>query len=1000
MIAWIGVCGVAALLAPLVLKPGRMGFLILSTIPLLAFAWLVSLGPAVMSGTPVVSHWSWIPELSLTVDFRLDTLSWVMALIVTGIGGLVLAYCTRYFSAAAPHLGRFAGVFLGFIGAMLGLVTTDTTLSLYVFWELTTVFSFLLIGHNSDLAGSRRAALQAITVTTAGGLAMLAGFVILGEMPGGSYSISTLVDRAQAGTLGVDLESGAQSSTLLTVAIVLVLIGAVTKSAQVPFHFWLPAAMAAPTPVSAYLHAAAMVKGGVYVVARFAPGFSHLPAWQILVVSTGCAAMILGGYRAVRQTDIKLILAFGTVSQLGFMMILVGYGTRQAMLAGLAVLTAHALFKSTLFLCVGLVDWASGTRDIRELSGMWRVMPLTAIASALAGASMMGLPLTAGFVAKETALDGFLATQGWMAAPTTVLVTLVVGSIFTAAYTLRFWWGAFWTKRGVIVRAVKPRSWVMLTPVLILAGGGAILPALTSAWDNVLSRHSALILGDGIDNPHLHLWAGLSPAFALTLAILAVGLLLFIVRDRWALFTARLTVPFSADGAYRALVAGLERFSTHTTRLTQRGSLPTYLLTIITFMILVAGSAAVFGGTAIPHEVCLWDSPAQALACVVTALAAIAAAHSRGRMKAVLLFGATGYGIALIYELYGAPDLALTQVLVETMTLVVFVLVLRRLPPYFSNRPLRVTRWARLAVAIAAGVFVAAVSGLAAGVRIATPISTHFADEGYNYGYGKNIVNVTLVDIRAWDTMGEISVLVVCAVGVSSLLFIRDRFGRIDRYRNLPALAGNVVRGDPNRPFPYSSRNRTWLAGSATLAASRRSVLLELGTRLIFHTMVIVSLYFLFAGHNQPGGGFAGGLLAGIALVLRYVAGGRYELGVAVPLHPGHLMGTGIVIATASALAPIVLGGTTLQTTVIDITLPGFGPVHFATALIFDIGVYLVVVGLALDVVRSLGAEIDRHGEIEGDVDDTTEIVPSDDERTQEVDAQHALISTKEGDAQ
>ncbi|MDY5585335.1 MAG: proton-conducting transporter membrane subunit, partial [Arcanobacterium sp.] len=404
---------VAAFCAPLIMRFGRLGFLALAAVPAAAFCYLLTFAGDVLAGNFHRESFPWVPELGFIIDVRLDHLSWVMGLIVSGVGALVLVYCSRYFSASAQGINRFAAVFVAFSGAMLGLVTTDNTLALYLFWELTTIFSFLLIGHSSDRAASRRAALQAIIVTTSGGLAMLGGIIILGQIPGGSYSISELITAAKTGTLGVaPILAQSTSQTVLTAAVVLILFGALSKSALIPFHFWLPAAMAAPTPVSAYLHAAAMVKAGVYLVARFAPGFSGYAAWHYIILGFGLYTMLLGGYRALRQNDLKLVLAFGTVSQLGLLMVLVGYDTKATMLAGLTLLIAHALFKSTLFLAVGFIDWATGTRDLRMLSGMGRKMPSLAVFTTIAAASMMGLPPLAGFVAKEAALHALIDGEG------------------------------------------------------------------------------------------------------------------------------------------------------------------------------------------------------------------------------------------------------------------------------------------------------------------------------------------------------------------------------------------------------------------------------------------------------------------------------------------------------------------------------------------------------------------------------------------------------------
>lgn len=997
MVALFSAYLLAALVIPLVMKQiGREGFNVAALIPLAGLIWTIAQGPAVLDGHGPVQSITWVEQLSITADFRLDTLSWIMALLVNGIGFFVLVYCSRYFSKRASGLGRFAGFFLAFAGSMFGLVTTDNTMVMYVMWELTTVFSFLLIGHYRDRRSSRRAAMEAIIVTTFGGLAMLGGLIILGELPGGAYSFTELIASAKAGTL---LSAGGSTAlapqALLAAAIVLVLLGALSKSAIFPFHFWLPAAMAAPTPTSAYLHAAAMVKAGVYLVARLAPGFSGEAAWQWIIVPAGLFTMILGGYRALRQFDTKLILAYGTVSQLGFLTVLVGHGSSAVALAGLALIMSHALFKACLFLCVGVIDWATGTRDLRELSGVGRKMPILAVTAAIGIASMAGIPPTAGYVGKEAALH---ALTGGNQMDMIVAWVIVAGSVLTLAYGLRFLWGAFATKPGVEPTELKNRSRIIIAPPSILAALSLVLGLIPASWENVIAPHANQYPGEA---GHLTLWGGFGLPVIMTVLVVVVGPALFIARSPIERLQSKLALPFSAEGGYRRIVEGIELSAGALTSRTQSGSQPMYL-TVAFLSLLVGGTAALsLGGVGIELDMRVWDSWAQSLVVVAITVAAILAARSRRRLKAVLLVSVVGYGIALIYEIQGAPDLALTQVLVETLTLVVFVLVLRSLPAYFSNRPMAISRWFRAILGALVGVAVAVFAVFAANSRKEIPVSSTFADEAYQYGYGRNVVNVTLVDIRAWDTMGEISVVVACAIGVASLLFIRDRAGRIDSLRNLPTLdkrntvwsrkspvAKVSLSTEPEQPSAHvraPGRNLRWLPGSATVATSSRSVVFEVGTRLIYHTLLIVSLYFLFAGHNQPGGGFAGGLMAGLALAVRYLASGRYELGAAMPIHPGYIMGTGLFTATTSALVPIVFGGATLQTAVFDFTLPGFGPVHLATAIIFDVGVYLVVVGLVLDVLRSLGAEIDRHGEMEA-LDDDGEKVPepSEDRRREE----------------
>jgi multicomponent Na+:H+ antiporter subunit A len=912
-------------------------------VPLSAVCWAVVLTDQVTETTRTEVT-GWVPTLDLDLAFALGSLQWVMALVVGGVGALVLFYCTYYFSDDEPGLGSFAGNFVAFAGAMLGLVLADDLLLLYVFWELTTVFSYLLIGHDPTKRVGRAAGLQALLVTTFGGLAMLVGILILGTR-GGTFRITELVADPPSGTA-------------VTVGVLLILVGAVSKSALFPFHFWLPGAMAAPTPVSAYLHAAAMVKAGVYLVALLAPAFADVPGWRGMLLSLGLVTMLLGGWRSLRQYDIKLLLAYGTVSQLGFLLVVVSLSTRAAALAGVALLIAHALFKATLFLVVGIVDRRFGTRDIRALSGIGRAAPLLALVAVLAGASMAGLPPLAGFVAKESVFaalidiarhgesTGLTATAGWL-----VLAGVVVGSVLTVAYTARFLWGTFATKADTARSEPVTIPWGFLAAPCVLAAGSLALGFLGGAETDLVADHASRSPAGG--EGELALWHGLGPALGLTAVSVAVGLLLFWQRAGFADLQAAVGGRWSAERAYFQLMRSVDRAAVEITSLTQRGSLPVYLGVILTMVVLLCGATllATTNGSA---DVVAWDDPGQAVVAAIIVVAAVLTVRSRRRLKAVLMVGVTGYGTATLFLLHGAPDLALTQVLVETVTLVVFVLVLRRLPEYFTDRPLTRRRYWRMALGALVAVVVAGIMVAATGARTAVPVSAGFPEEAVSFGGGRNIVNVTLVDIRAWDTMGEIAVLVAAATGVASLVFLRTRRAVVRRV-DAAALAAASDAGS------VDPRRRVWLSGSRVVAPERRSVVFEVVTRLIFHTMVVFSVYLLLSGHNSPGGGFAAGLVAGLALVVRYLAGGRYELAEAAPVDAGALMGTGLAVAAVSALAPLAFGGAVLQSAVVDLNLWVLGDLHLVTSVFFDVGIYLLVVGLVLDLLRSLGAEIDRH---------------------------------------
>ncbi len=925
---------------------GRRAFLLMLTAPLATLIWALSLTDRIRSGETIQQTWSWVAGLDFEIAFRLGTLQWLMTLVVSGVGVLVLGYCAYYFADDDPALPMFTGVFTGFAGAMLGLVLADDLLLLYVFWELTTVFSYLLIGADPEKRASRLAAMQALIVTTFGGLAMLVGMLMLGH-EAGTHRISAIL---------ADPPSGDWT----TAAVLLLLVGAISKSALVPFHFWLPGAMAAPTPVSAYLHAASMVKAGVYLVALLAPAFADVPGWRATLLGLGVITMLLGGWRAIRQYDIKLLLAFGTVSQLGFLLVILGIGTRAATLAGLAVLLAHALFKACLFLVVGIVDHQTGTRDLRELSGVGARMPWVAGAAAIAGASMAGLPPLLGFVGKESVLaalldvahtadgdgTGLASYAGWA-----VVAGVAVGSVLTVAYTLRFLWGAFATKTTCEPTAVTPvPAGFAASPVLLAAASLAL--GCAGGWLTGVLGPQADTFPAGHHHTELALWHGWSMPLLVSAGVLVAGALLFSRRATFAQLQAALSPSRSAEGGYRAVMRFVDRSAVEVTGLTQRGSVATYLAVILLVVLAVPGTALLLE---LPDRITvdLWDSPAQAVVGALVCIAAFFTARSRRRLRAVILVGVTGYGTAVLFLLHGAPDLALTQILVETTSLVVFVLVLRRLPEYFTDRPLSRRRYLRMALGLAVGLAVAGFMLVATADRSVDPLSVLFPGPAVEYGGGSNIVSVTLVDIRAWDTMGEISVLVAAGTGVASLIFLDTRLAGIRRVRDIPYPA-------TVQKLPTSPGRRVWLPGSRTLTPDRRSIIFEVVTRFIFHTVMLLSVYLLLAGHNHVGGGFAAGMVAGLALMVRYLVGGRYELDEAAPVDAGVLMGFGLFVATGSALAPLAFGGIVLQSAELTLHLGPLGEPHIMTSLLFDIGVYLVVIGLLLDLLRTLGARLDR----------------------------------------
>ncbi|HVM02541.1 MAG TPA: hydrogen gas-evolving membrane-bound hydrogenase subunit E, partial [Acidimicrobiales bacterium] len=733
--------------------------LLCAAAPAATLAWAATRAGGVLDGEAVSQQVGWVPGLGLAVDLRLDGFGLLMLGLISGAGVAIFAYGRWYFPAGRD-IGVFAGVITAFSGSMLGVVLADNLLLLYVFWELTSITSYLLIGTEHEKGSARSAALQAILVTGAGGLAMLAGFVLLGQAAG-TYSLSAIVaDPPRGGMAGA--------------GVALVLLGAFTKSAQVPFHSWLPGAMAAPTPVSAYLHSATMVKAGVYLVARLAPAFAGAVGfWRPVVLTVGLATMLLGGWRALRQHDLKLLLAFGTVSQLGFMVVLLGAGHPDLTFAGAALVLAHGLFKAVLFMVVGIVDHQAHSRDLRRLHDLGRRMPVVAAVAAVAAASMAGLPLLLGFLSKEAAYEALLHSGGAV-----VTAGVVAGSVLTFAYGARFLWGAFAAKpeplTADVVGDVRPPRPGFVVPSAVLAALTVAL-GLVPAPAGALARGAARSLDPRVEAPKLVLWHGFTTALLLSVVTVAAGVVVFARRAQVERLQARLAWRFSAQGGYEGVLHGLNRVADRTTGVVQNGSLPIYVGVILLTAVVVPGWALV-AGSGLPSGLVVADSPLQVLVAGIVVAGAVACALSHRRFAAVLLLGSVGFGVAVLFVIQGAPDLALTQLLVETLALIIFVLVLRHLPERFDPPAWRVGTALRLALAGAVGAFVTFFALVAGAARTAPPPSAELVERALPDGGGRNVVNVILTDFRAFDTMGEITVLTVAALGIATLV----RAGRHD----------------------------------------------------------------------------------------------------------------------------------------------------------------------------------------------------------------------------
>lgn len=745
---------------------GRTGW-ILALLPAGLAVYFASSSGRIADGETVSASYRWAPSLDVTLSFYLDGLSLLFALLITGIGALVLIYAGGYM-AGRVDLGRFYAFLLLFMGSMLGLVLADNVITLFVFWELTSISSYLLIGFDHEKADSRAAALQALLVTNIGGLAMLAGLLLLSQV-GGALELSSL--QAQGDVIRAD--------PLYMPILLLILAGAFTKSAQFPFHFWLPGAMAAPTPVSAYLHSATMVKAGVYLLARVSPILSGTDAWTIIVTATGAVTMLVGGYVALFQTDLKRILAYSTVSALGTLVLLLGLDTSYAAIAAIVFLLAHALYKGAMFMIAGAVDHETGTRDVDQLGGLRRAMPVTAAVAVLAAVSLAGFGPVFSFIGKELLFEAVLEAEE--ARILLVPAAVFAGALFVAVAGITGIRPFFGAPRPTPKHAHEAPVSMWIGPALLAVLGLplGVTPDLVERL--LVSAAAASVLGEpaGLD---LALWQGFNLALLLSVVSVSVGLGLYLgwTRLRRATPWMEVALTWGPARGYSLALAGVNAVARAQTRLLQNGYLRVYLMITI-------GTTAGLGGYTLLRTDSL-EAPGswagvqfyQAGLAVLMLLAALTATISTSRLAAVASLSVVGYGVALIYILFGAPDLAMTQFLVETLTVILFVLVFYHLPR-LRGLSGGLTRLRDAAIALAAGGFITALVLAAIAGRAESRLASYFAEESVPLGHGRNIVNVILVDFRALDTLGEITVLAVAAFGVFALLRLRPREERSGR---------------------------------------------------------------------------------------------------------------------------------------------------------------------------------------------------------------------------
>ncbi len=757
----------AALAAPLQRRLGRAARWLLAAGPAALFFWLLAQTPAVLRGETLQYAYAWVPQLNIAFALQLDGLNLLFALLVTGIGALVIVYNADYLRGY-DTLGRFQAYTLLFMAAMLGVVLANDLISLFVFWELTSISSYLLIGFYHERESSRYGALKALLITGGGGLALLAGLILIGIVSG-SMEISEVMTR------GADLREHALYAPIL----LLVLAGAFTKSAQAPFHIWLPDAMQAPAGASAYLHSATMVKAGIYLLARMHPALGGTELWLYIVSLTGLATMLIGAYLAFAQNDLKALLAYSTISSLGWITALIGLGTGAAIKAALVAVLAHALYKAALFLLVGVIEFTTGTRDMRELGGLFRALPVTGALMIVALASMAGLPPLFGFIAKETLFEAALAVPAGTILDWLAPAVAVGAAIVTLGYSLFVALAVFAGPRKELAKAPRDPSWTMLLAPGALGAltiGLAIPPLLNGAVTPLMQAATAASLGETYDFL-LYLWHGFNLPFILTLIAIGLGAALYFVAvplRRWqAGWPARIQTGFLYDRA----LAALNRTAVGVTNLFQTGVLSRYLMMILLAMILLVGYALVSAGGGMPMPIITRNMPLyEVIAAVLMIAASLSVALERARLGAIAALGAVGFLMTLFFVVYSGPDLAITQLLVETLSVLLLLIVFYFLPRFFEERSPRLKRLRDVAIAGGVGFIMTMLTSMALAQRPSerlAPVADFYLDMSLPAGFGENVVNVILVDFRALDTLGEITVLVVALLGVFSLIKLR-----------------------------------------------------------------------------------------------------------------------------------------------------------------------------------------------------------------------------------
>ncbi|AZP71643.1 monovalent cation/H+ antiporter subunit A [Pseudomonas poae] len=903
--------------------------------------------PQIAHGGVIREEFMWLPSLGLNFVLRMDGFAWLFSMLVLGIGTLVSLYARYYMSPDDP-VPRFFAFFLAFMGAMLGLVISGNLIQIVFFWELTSLFSFLLIGYWHHRADARRGAYMALMVTGAGGLCLLAGVMLLGHIVG-SYDLDLVLAAGEQ----------IRAHSLYPVMLALVLIGALSKSAQFPFHFWLPHAMAAPTPVSAYLHSATMVKAGVFLLARLWPSLSGSEEWFYIVGGAGAITLLLGAYCAIFQNDLKGLLAYSTISHLGLITLLLGLNSPLAAVAAVFHILNHATFKASLFMAAGIIDHESGTRDIRKLSGLVRLIPFTATLAMVASASMAGVPLLNGFLSKEMffAETVFISSTAWVEFALPVIAT--VAGTFSVVYALRFTVDVFFgpTATNLPHTPHEPPRWMrapveLLVFTCLLVG---IFPA--QVVGSILAAAALPVVGGVLPEYSLAIWHGWNAPMIMSLVAMSCGVVLYLIL-RKQLKRGRFKYPplisyFNGKrGFERCLVVMMRGVRKIEKRISTK-RLQTQL-----FLLVLA--AVIAGVIPMLHSGLSWgDRPKIPGSIVFVTLWLLAIACALGaawqakyhRLAALTMVSVCGLMTCITFVWFSAPDLALTQLVVEVVTTVLILLGLRWLPRRIeevsplpsSLRKARIRRLRDFLLSTVVGGGMALLSYAMLTRQTPNDISSFYLSRALPEGGGSNVVNVMLVDFRGFDTLGEITVLGAVALTVYALL---RRFRPSKESMQLPAqqrqLAPDVAT-DLVNPRQASDTALGFMMVPAVLV------------RLLLPIALVVSFYLFMRGHNQPGGGFVAGLVMSVAFILQYMVAGTQWVEAQMSLRPMRWMGFGLFSATLTGLGALFAGYPFLTTHTWHFSLPLLGDIHVASALFFDVGVYAMVVGSTLLMLTALG---------------------------------------------